>query len=212
MSLENIKKIYQDYTYDPDCVYKSLNYQNKIYMIILQKLPDTKTNELRNMIANQEFAKFRASHLKVLKIFNIEIPEIEYDSCINSTRKNLDYKKNEIVYPDEFDNDLNRVCTTGIHYFKSIDAAFYYMIPENYTGTHYEYDDYGRRVSETHYINGIMDGKIVTWFTGTEQIRMKGQYFKGEPEGIWNYYTSQGKQDSMEKYVNGRKVEFRVNN
>jgi hypothetical protein len=46
------------------------------------------------------------------------------------------YKTNEWVYPDRFDEDVDNVCSYGIHYFQSLEAAFcycdLYLVPDRF--------------------------------------------------------------------------------
>jgi len=52
-------------------------------------------------------------------------------------------------------SELPEICTNGIHYFKSIDATFYYAnVPKNYTGKWIKYNEAGKRLSEGDYVNG----------------------------------------------------------
>jgi len=54
--------------------------------------------------------KCRASFVKVLEVIGSDIAVSEYDS-------NIKYAVDQYVYPDEFDEDWTRECTSGIHFF-----------------------------------------------------------------------------------------------
>ncbi len=86
---------------------------------------------------------------------------------INNSNKKIIYEKGKIVLPDRFDYNLNHICSNGIHYFKTIDAAFYYskQVPTNYTGYWINYHfEKGEKYSEGYYINGLRDGKWIYWY------------------------------------------------
>jgi antitoxin component YwqK of YwqJK toxin-antitoxin module len=86
-----------------------------------------------------------------------------------------EYKKGEIVYPDHFD-ESSIVCSNGIHYFKSVDAAYYYGQPHpNYTGSWIVYTDNG-------------------------DIHMSGTYKNGHKNDVWTewYITDRGKENDRD--------------
>ena len=65
--------------------------------------------------------------INIINKFNINnhINEITNGTYIDDI---IIYKKEEIIKSDLFDNNLDEVCLNGIHYFKSIEPAFYYEI------------------------------------------------------------------------------------
>lgn len=82
------------------------------------------------------YAKYRANKLKVIVIFDINDPFNIKSSYINYFKKNIThYIINEIVVPDSFDKDKDIICSGGIHYYKTIDVAYFHgKIPTGYTG------------------------------------------------------------------------------
>jgi hypothetical protein len=161
MSLDKIKEKCAKYS-TPDYVFKYCKetYKNifrkreKNIIIVLQKLEGenpTITNESRNGIIDPNYAKFRASHLKVILIFDMDHPEIEYESIINKLFDYtlLTYRRDCIVYADKFDKNLDNICSNGIHYFKTVDGAFYYQSYwVNKTGKYIYYNDDGSKYKE----------------------------------------------------------------
>jgi hypothetical protein len=106
------------------------------YIIVLEKLHDTITNESKlSDISNPLYAKYRANKLRVILIINKFEPfdvitEIQEDSIMK-------YETDKIVEVDDYDMDLDQVFTTGIHYFNTIEQAFYWKIIDfnpTYTG------------------------------------------------------------------------------
>lgn len=54
-------------------VFTSFDYSNeKMWLVVMEKLEDTKTNESRKDVRNTNRAKFRADKLKVIKIFDMD--------------------------------------------------------------------------------------------------------------------------------------------
>jgi hypothetical protein len=126
-------------TTTPDEVYKkccdlSLNF----FLIKLSKVPnDTITNESRRGITNLKYAKCRASVLKCEQILDLQKMQFVNDvlSVLWIYRKRSKvtrYKVGQLVFLDRFDSSekqLEKVCAPGIHYFNSLIAAFFYIVP-----------------------------------------------------------------------------------
>jgi AMP-activated protein kinase-like protein len=115
------------------------------WIVVMEKLPETLTNECRPNIFNKSYAKFRANTVRVIKIVNkLDPNSFHTDTCfaqqksarmkdktINSVtntmyaQKSQTYAPNEIIIIDDFDPIVDKVCSTGIHYFYSYKAAFF---------------------------------------------------------------------------------------
>ena len=169
--LSRLKKTYKKYINDDQYVYKMCNDE---WIVIMRKLKptrkrtraqlkntdpvieiETKTNESRSHVSDPMYAKFRANVLYVIKIVNAnnggEIQEV-----INNNYRTTKYVVGQNVVPDHFDDRLDCIMTSGIHYFKTIEAAFYYFrsIPPDFTGKWKRWNDCGKIWSEENYING----------------------------------------------------------
>lgn len=158
---------------------------------------------------------FRADKLRVIKILNVNKPDVTKDSVETTMypgpRKTI-YAEGKNVLPDKYDEDINSVYTNGIHYFKSFKRAYFYgEIPSSYSGTgctwhetgqlssigkilkglkagkwiSYDYD--GRIESEETYENGKLHGESIKWFN--DKIKREyGFYENGIMSGRWMYY------------------------
>ena len=80
---------------DPSYVFKSCS---RDWIVVLQKLPDTITNESR-FVVDADCAKFRANKLQVVDIIHKFDQTITCDSIWNSVYagKQMEYKRGEIV-------------------------------------------------------------------------------------------------------------------
>ena len=90
-------------------------------------LNDTITNESRTNVIDHIYAKFRGNQFLVIDIINKfdinkHIGEIQNSTYTHNIIK---YKKGEMVKSNSFDENLNNVCSNGIHYFKSIEPALF---------------------------------------------------------------------------------------
>jgi hypothetical protein len=106
-------------------------------------------NESRHSVVNKNFAKFRCNGLLVVSIFdlvsNMKLYSIIHKTKVRSTRILTEYKVGSIVKPHHFDHDLEKVCTHGIHYFLSYQAAKAYNLKLGYihTNDYVQYDENG---------------------------------------------------------------------
>lgn len=163
---DNFSELYKlcyKYTKNNSYVYKSCcdvsdggGDTEREWLVILQKLNDTKTNEMRNNIVDKNCAKFRANKLKVIKIFNMINPKITKEFVINKfCGSEIKYEINKIVQPDCYDDDINNVCTGGIHYYKTMAPAYYYRVPpDDYTGSWIAWYNSGQWESTYQYVDG----------------------------------------------------------
>jgi hypothetical protein len=190
-TLDKIKIQYKQYIDDPDCVYKQCRDR---WIVIMKLLPDTRTNETRNNVRDAQYAKFRANKLKVLVIFSIKNPSKRMRAIINEyAMTQIKYKVNKIVRPDAFDNNLNVVCGNGVHYFKSIDAAFYWdWGARRFTsGQWCQWYENGQIVYKGDYQNRKKIGHWCKWYENG-QIAREGDYQNGKEIGHWRSWHSNG--------------------
>lgn len=202
--LELIIDRYKEYINNLNCVFKTCR---KKWLIIMEKQPDTQTNEERNGIVDPLCAKFRADKLKVLLIVSMDnLVEMPY-SVLNPYRLDglkcdVRYQVGKIVYANKFDTDLNKVSSFGIHYFKTIEPAYYYdrQCPTNYTGEWVCWHNNGQKYIEAHYVDGQMSGLWTMWYyNGNTQL--KGNVSCGKRSGKWIYWQMNGRQVCEFNYI-----------
>ncbi len=89
---------------------------------------ETKTNEMRKGVVDNRFAKFRATCLLTIRIYDIA-KELFVNTIDHKCGPyHLTYQVGEIVRPNAFNTDLEKICTSGIHYFNSLLAAYWFTI------------------------------------------------------------------------------------
>lgn len=152
-------------------LYKELSDE---WIVVLRKLPDTKTNESRDGVVNPLCAKFRADKLFCVKIINAltlkdtsEVTNIYTTYGFYPYNIYTKYIVGKVVVPDGFDTNLDRICTKGIHYFNSLEPAFYYMsMPPDYIGSWKEFTDSGELFMAGKCVNGHKTGYWEKWVNG----------------------------------------------
>lgn len=139
------------------------------------------TNENRQNIVDKNYAKYRTSEAKVLKIFKKsgESTEETHESISGLYNKNFTYKTGEIVKPNSFDPDLGEVCSSGIHYFKTYEQAYMWTLEyANYTGEYKEWHNNGQLFIECEFINGVRHGSYREWYDNG-QLWIESEYVNG---------------------------------
>jgi antitoxin component YwqK of YwqJK toxin-antitoxin module len=145
-------------------------------------------NESRTDVKNPKYAKFRADRVKVICIFSKLNPNIKINAIENTSykKRNLTYIVGRYIGVSNYDNNLNNVCAPGIHYYKSVEAAFYHEITYNtiYTGKYCVWLDDGSKYAEYNFVDGKQHGIYTEWYENGHYVewsedgtvRTKGAY------------------------------------
>lgn len=201
MNLEILK-----YENDPKYVYKSC-YD---YVVILEKLDNTIiTNENRISVSKEykQYAKYRGNKFMVKDIINKFDSNKKITSIANSVHSStISYDIGKIITVTDFDNDIENVCSSGIHYFLKPECAFHYMLdvsmPNDYTGEHLEWFESGKPLTKKNYKNGKLEGKCLRWYK-SGQLQYEENYKNDRLEGKYTHWYESG-QLHIEGYcVNG---------
>jgi antitoxin component YwqK of YwqJK toxin-antitoxin module len=203
----------KQYDNDPAIVYKSCGHQ----IVVLKKLEETLTSEERNNVIDPQHAKFRANKLEVLCIFSKSNPDEQLESVNNTIykKRQLTYSVGEIISVDDYDANVDNICAQGIHYFKSVTAAYYYKLSKrNFTGTYIKYHDCGNVMSEREYVNGVKCGKWIEWYRNGNKL-IECECVNGMKHGKCTTWHVDGSKQSEHEYVNdvlnGHAIEWRKN-
>jgi antitoxin component YwqK of YwqJK toxin-antitoxin module len=219
-NLEEIKTIYGHYNENPIYCYKIcqdlqlLERQGQDrYIVIMKKIPGTLTNENRTNVIDARYAKFRADRLEVCVIFDVNNPSEKIEHVINIFEdKIIKYEINNIVTPDAYDDDLDEICSGGIHYFNDMFRTFYYRDiplapgtietgPFHYTGHWIEWYDDGQKESEGNYQDGKKTGEWFEWFEWYGRMQA-GNYQDNKKIGKWIEWNYDGQMRSERNYLN----------
>ena len=149
------------------------------WLVVMKKIKNTITNEMR-IVKDKAHAKYRANKLLVVDIINMNDPS-QRKECIINCFESIEqtYEINKITTCNDFNPDINVICGGGIHYFTTLECAFYY----------------GRI---------IKDGKFMIWYDNGEK-KAEGYVTDGQPSGIWIGWYTDGKKYYEENYKNGER-------
>ncbi len=185
-------------------------------VIITLEIPeDALTNMNRSSVAIKETAKYRTNKAKVLKIEDSEGNTYQSAESGFYYTKKLTYKIGEVIVCEDFDMNLEKICSTGIHFFLDRKLAEEYFLHKLVDGL-VTYHDNGQKMLE---ISHVDDKKLIqSWYeNGNKEV----EYYsvQEQRDGLYNawYYNGQkryeinykiGKEDSLSKgwYSSGEKL------
>jgi antitoxin component YwqK of YwqJK toxin-antitoxin module len=180
-------------------IYKKVIDDNKNHFIVtLSRTYQTRNNEKRSNVVNPWYAKYRANMLYVEDIRKLDpITYRECDEfikqCLNKTKYgNVLYVLNSTVISSEFDDNIENICSAGIHYFKSKICAIMYNREIVYDGEYKEWSNNGQLQINAHYEKGLLNG-IFQQFNEVGIEVVSATYKDGKRYG--NY---------LERYNNGQ--------
>ena len=202
-----------------------------IRVVVTLVIPsDAVTNIGRKDIVDVTYAKHRTNKARVIDIEDENRKKYKSARSFNYGDKYLDYKLNTTLIIDDYDMNLDRVCSSGIHFFLHRRCAELYglecvknglfevwyengqikskceyvngQIHGNYTSWH----DNGRRWCEVKYNYGLKHGVYKRWWYGTDQLMEKITYMNGIIHGLYESWTEYGVKEKELIYVNGNCV------
>jgi hypothetical protein len=181
--------------------YKSAKHDEICVLITLEIPQDAITNISRSSVVVKETAKYRTNKAKVLKIEDT-------NGNLYETADSGFYEKNKILYKvgnmvecTEYDMDIEKVCSKGIHFFLNRTVAEEYKLfgfPANSSPHRIIYYANGRKKTEYTSIKGKIQGLYQEWYP-SGQIKSEYPYTDGELNGLvqkW-YPSGQKKYECM---------------
>jgi antitoxin component YwqK of YwqJK toxin-antitoxin module len=177
-----------------------INYD--IIDIINEFLPQTITNEFRSGIKDPNHARFIANKLLVVDIvhkFN--------DSKINeiNNKFNIPCKKHEIINDNDFTSECEITDFDGFNsYYKNPSNAFYYKIPDNYSGQYKSWYTNGQLKIQYTLKYSKLNGNSKKWYENGN-LKEECTYKNGEYDELYRMWYYNGILDIECIYKNGKK-------
>ena len=188
-------------------LYKSCSTDNDSWIVVLQLADRSITNQCRLSIGhpNRKYAKFRASKAKVIDI----IHKFDQTKIIDSVKSSshyykIEYVKGTIVLPNAFDTNLSKVCSSGIHFFESIEAAFYFELDglKNYVGHWISWYCNGHKEKEGELLDRTYNGRWIFWHNNGRK-KSEGNYSRSSRINHWIFWYEDGQKRGEGTYLNG---------
>ena len=176
-------------------------------IVTLKLLNDSVTNEKRDVVVNDKYAKFGCDRAKVVNITEVKTgARMVYDTSIYTC--DFCYRMGKIV-KSHFDGKLDIVCASGIHYFKTKEAAlswFYRQKNQNFPdGKWTKWYENGQKESEGTHKDWKHDGKWIGWHDNGKKYS-EGVFKDGEKDGKWTWWFDNGLIGTQATFKNGRLV------
>ena len=175
-------------------------------LVTLELLNDSVTNEKRDDVVDGRYAGFRCNMAKVVNIVNVKTGETMVED-VSIYDDEFKYRVGEIVKTFCFNETINTVCTEGIHYFKTKEAAlswFYNQEDKIPDGKWIRWHENGQKKSEGTFKDGKSDGKFMGWHNNGQK-HYEGTFKNGQYGGEWIYWRSNGNiQGRISKNVYGK--------
>jgi len=168
---------------------------------------DGNNNEMRNNIksCNTPFAKYRCERAFVLDIYHSldKTKHIEKGYGLRDTI--FPYTVGKYVNVKDYDKNVEKICSTGIHYFLSEEPAFFWSIDKsNYTGIWKQWYSNGQLGYQRYYKDGRLNGEEKKWYPNG-QLAMQLFFKAGKLDGDEKWWDENGQLVMQIFFKNGQK-------
>ena len=175
-------------------------------IVTLELLNDSVTNEKRDGVVDDRYAKFRCNMARVVNIRNVKTGEM-MKKDVSIWNDGFRYFSGEIAETG-FDKNPDKICASGIHYFKTREAAvsWFYRQDDEYflDGKFIQWHENGEKESEGTFKDGKFDGKWTIWHENGQK-HCEGTYKNKHRDGKWIWWESNGNKQSEETFKDGKK-------
>jgi antitoxin component YwqK of YwqJK toxin-antitoxin module len=184
--------------------YKAAKVGETRVVITLDIPDDAITNVARTSVLVKDTAKYRTNKAKVLKIEDDDGKE--YTEAVTGffIVKSLTYKLNDLVKVSDYDMDVEQVCSSGIHFFRTKRIAELYGRNSIENGLFQRWHDNGEKDEECTFRNGKKDGLYQRWYENGRKW-VECTYRNRKLEGLYQrWYENRQKWEEC-RLVNGMK-------
>lgn len=165
----------------------------KNYIIELNIL--SPNNNLFREVIDKQYAKYRCDKAFVVRIYNKFTKIEEIDTIASDYDDNFIYKKGQYMFINNYNQDINTVCTNGIHFYLSEEAAYFnnfYDYMGDYIGIYKEWNDNGQLILRCNIKNGVYDGLCEKWLDNG-QMNIKCHYKNGFINELYREWYNNGR-------------------
>lgn len=221
IDLEHLSKIVNEFrsenkSSNDECLFKICRDK---YIVVMEKREDTITNESRRGVINKDTAKFRANKLRVVLIIDLAdgsttTTKITNVFCDIGWGAEIEYEVGTVAVPDGFNEDLEIVCSHGIHYFRNLERAFLYGKTHHEIPLHItvwkEWTENGSLAVQCGVKNSLVHGQYEAWYENGK-LKIKCHYVNGLLHGEQDEWLANGNLYAKRKYENGQETQYMRN-
>jgi antitoxin component YwqK of YwqJK toxin-antitoxin module len=161
-----------------------------------------KTNTDRTNVNNKLTAKYRTSKVKVLQIEN-DKGELFTEAVSSIHKKQIIYKVNEEIICIDYDEIVDNICSTGIHFFLTKRVAELYGLSKIENGIYECWYENGQLENSCTYVDGKPSGLYQTWYENG-QLKSSYTYVDGKLNGLSQIWHENGQLNNSCTYNYGR--------
>lgn len=172
------------------------------HLIILEIPLTAKHNMGRGDIKDKRFAKHRCSEAFVKDIINLTTGESANDAYSIYKGNHFIYYKGRKVEPDMFEENIDKVCAEGIHFFLDRQRAELYDADIK-NGERKEWHENGHLAVKAFYKNYKLEGEYKEWYENGH-LTVKAFYKDGKLEGEYKSFHENGQPYSQTFYKDGK--------
>ena len=177
----------------------------EIRVVVTLEIPeDAITNMKRKDIVDINYAKHRTNKAKVVKIQDENGNQYYSAVSFGYDKKTLNYKLNDTIVINDYDMNLENVCSTGIHFFLTRRGAELYGLEHIENGLLEKWYDNGQKFEERTYVNGRCYGLGHRWHPNGQKI-MECMYVNSGIHGRYQTWYEDGQKYEDCIYVNGKR-------
>lgn len=162
-------------------------------------------NNLTRYVTDKNHAKYRCDKAFVRQIYNkfplISGQKEEIDSIKSDFDPSFIYKKGVDVHSKSYDNDINAICTCGIHFYLSEETAYFHNIHPQLVDVYREWYADGGLCTIINYKNGKKEGLHEHWYEN-RLLSLKCNYKNDKMEGLYERWYKNGLLSAKCNYVN----------
>jgi hypothetical protein len=176
--------------------------------IVTLKIDPSKDNNLNRPVYDKRYAKYRCKRAYVVSIVNKDdesqtLESIESDYTIrNFEISKVIYNVGEWIEINNYDEDVSKVCASGIHFYTTREAAWYhdkhrFFLPD-YNGKIKEWMEDGQPLYTIEYQLGIIRKEIhynldgsgyqETEYNENGKLVKESSYFLNGTQTVTHYY------------------------
>lgn len=212
--------------------YKAAKTKDGKRVVITLEIPDdATTNNKRSDIIDVNYAKLRTDKAYIVKIEDSDGNTYHHAISAHYEHETLEYNVDTYVFVDNYDMNMNNVCSTGIHFFLTKRLAEQFELSGIDNGLYETYYENGQKEITCTFLDKKIIGKFELWYKNGQKnlectfinettsnifepfhteyyqnTRSFGiNYLYGKKDGIFKHWYENGKLHEYITYVDGKR-------
>lgn len=185
-------------------------YKSACTFIIELDINSCALTNLHRPVKDKNYAKYRCNRAHVVRIYD-KFTELDVPSIKSDYDSNFIYIVGQTVEVPLFNEKINEICTSGIHFYLTKEVAYYhnldyYIFDKEIYNTYLSksWSDDGQLIKKCNYKNGKFSGSYES-YNENGILRLKCNYNdNNELDGLYEEWFNNGTQKIKNNYKNGK--------